>query len=132
MVNHCAVGGCNNRHGRDTSSRRSFLVFHAVPRDAKRRKAWDKRVNRADHDIRRFSFTINDSVKREDYLKAHLTPKKWRYLAYKSFVNLISSQDLDRKVRYVLPSPIMCCVSDPGKVSKHRWIKIHGFYLYRN
>ena len=57
MVNHCAVGGCNNRHGRDTSSRRSFLVFHAVPRDAKRRKAWDKRVNRADHDIRRLKPT---------------------------------------------------------------------------
>ena len=56
-----------------------------------------------------FSFTIDDSVKREDYLKAHLTPKKWRYLAYKSFVNLISSQDLDRKVRYVLPS--YCVVS---------------------
>ena len=105
MVNHCAVGGCNNRHGKDAFC--SFISFQG-PRDAKRRKAWDKRVNRADHDIRRFSFTINDSVKREDYLKAHLTPKKWRYLAYKSFVNLISSQDLDRKVRYVLPS---CVVS---------------------
>ena len=53
MVNHCAVGGCNNREGRDTSSRRSFLVFHSVPSDAKRRTAWDKRVNRVDHDVRR-------------------------------------------------------------------------------
>ena len=53
MVNHCAVGGCNNRQGRDTSSRRTFLVFHTVPKDTKRRKAWDKRVNRADHDFRR-------------------------------------------------------------------------------
>ena len=59
-----------------------------------------------------FSFTINDAVKRGDYLKAHLTPKKWRYLAYKSFVNLISSQDLDRKVRYVLPSCVVSAIRD--------------------
>ena len=71
MVNHCAVGGCNNRHGRDTSSRRSFLVFHAVPRDAKRRKAWDKRVNRADHDIRRLKTyrVCSDHFSDSDYQK---------------------------------------------------------------
>ena len=45
-------------------------------------------------------------------LTTHLTPKKWRYLAYKSFVNLISSQDLDRKVRYVLPSCVVSAIRD--------------------
>jgi len=74
MVNHCAVGGCNNRQGRDTSSRRC--------------KASKK------HGIK------------------ELTPKKWRYLAYKSFVNLISSQDLDRKVRYVLPSCVVSAIRE--------------------
>ena len=50
-----------------------------------------------------YSFTIDDTVGRQ---------KKWRYLAYKSFVNLISSQDLDRKVRYVLPSCVVSAIRE--------------------
>ena len=50
MANHCAVCGWKNRGGRETSSRRSFLVFHSVPKD---RVAWNKIINRVDHDVRR-------------------------------------------------------------------------------
>ena len=58
MVNHCAVGGCNNRAKRDTSSRRNFLLFHIVPKDPLRRAAWDKRINRADEDLKRLQTVI--------------------------------------------------------------------------
>ena len=89
MVNHCAVGGCNNRHGRDTSSRRSFLVFHAVPRDAKRRKAWDKRVNRADHDIRRLKTyrVCSDHFSDSDYQK-----EDWEHYEKTGAGNITSSR----------------------------------------
>ena len=89
MVNHCAVGGCNNRQGRDTSGRRSFLVFHTVPRDAKRRKAWDKRVNRADHDIRRLKTyrVCSDHFRDSDYQK-----KDWEHYEKTGAGNITSSR----------------------------------------
>ena len=62
MVNHCVVGGCNNREGRDKSSRRDFLVFHKCPNDPARRSAWDKRINRGDQDVKKL--TLAGSVYR--------------------------------------------------------------------
>ena len=59
-----------------------------------------------------YSLTIDDAEKRERYLKAELTPKKWRFLAYKSFINLISSQDFNMKVRYILPSCVVSAVRE--------------------
>ena len=59
-----------------------------------------------------FSLTIDDAEKRANYLKMEMTPKKWRFLAYKAFINLISSQDFDRRVRYVLPSCIVSAIRE--------------------
>ena len=76
MVNHCAVGGCNNRAKRDTSSRRNFLLFHIVPKDLLRRAAWDKRINRADEDLKRLQTyrVCSDHFNDSDY-----QPYDWQH-----------------------------------------------------
>ena len=58
MVNHCVVGGCNNREGRDKSTRRDFLVFHKCPKNPLRRATWDKRINRCDKDVKKLSHSV--------------------------------------------------------------------------
>ena len=59
-----------------------------------------------------FAMTISDPERKEQYLKAELTSSKWRYLAYRSFINLLASQDLDRRIRYVLPSCVVSAVRE--------------------
>ena len=45
-----------------------------------------------------FAKIISDPERKEQYLKAELlTSSKWRYLAYRSFINLLTLQDLDRR-----------------------------------
>jgi len=57
-----------------------------------------------------YSMSMTDDEKRLNYLNATLTPKKMRFLAYKSFINFMSSQDFNRKVRYVLPACVVTAI----------------------
>lgn len=58
-----------------------------------------------------YSLTIEDEEKRKRYLAADLSkPAKMRYLAYKAFINLLTSSDFDRNVRYVLPSCVVMAI----------------------
>ena len=57
-----------------------------------------------------FSTTIKDPEQRQSYLKSELTQKKWWFFAYKSFINLIPCQDIDMKVRYILPSCVVSAI----------------------
>ena len=54
-----------------------------------------------------YSLTIENEHKRLNYLKAELTNQKLRYLAYRVFLNILSCDDFDRRVRYVLPSCVV-------------------------
>jgi hypothetical protein len=56
--------------------------------------------------------TIEDPEQREHYHKSELTQKKWRFIAYRSLINLITCQNIDMKVQYILPS---CVVSAIGR-----------------
>ena len=43
-------------------------------------------------------------------MKKELSAINLRYLAYRSFINIISSADFDRKIRYILPSCVVTAV----------------------
>lgn len=67
------------------------------------------------------SLNIEDEEARKRYndKKDDLPITKIRYLAYISFLNILSSQDTDRSIRYVLPSCVVTAVrlafpNEPG------------------
>lgn len=59
-----------------------------------------------------YSLTIEDEQKRAGYMRTELNAPKLRFLAYKSFINILSSTEFDRKIRYVLPACIVRAVRD--------------------
>ena len=54
-----------------------------------------------------YSINIGDPDKRNRFLKKKLNNKELRFTAYKTFVNIISCQDFDRNIRYILPSCVV-------------------------
>ena len=54
-----------------------------------------------------YSLNIQDTDKRDKFLRKILKNKQLRFLAYKTFVNILSCQDLDRNVRYILPACVV-------------------------
>ena len=51
-----------------------------------------------------------DEEKRSKYLQTELDNRKLRYLAYKSFINMLSCNELGRQIRYVLPACVVSAV----------------------
>ena len=55
-----------------------------------------------------YSMNITDPDKRDRFLKKKLNQKELRFMAYRTFINMLSCRDFDRNVRYILPA---CVVS---------------------
>ena len=49
-----------------------------------------------------YSMNITSHDKRAEYLKKKLNQKELRFMAYKTFVNILSFKDFDRNVKYIL------------------------------
>ena len=54
-----------------------------------------------------YSMNITNHDKRAKYLKKKLNQKELRFMAYKTFVNILSCRDFDRNVRYILPACVV-------------------------
>jgi hypothetical protein len=54
-----------------------------------------------------YSLNIQDTDKSDKFLRKILKNKELRFLACKTFVNILSCQDLDRSVRYILPACVV-------------------------
>ncbi len=59
-----------------------------------------------------YSLQIEDEKKRKRYQEAVLTNKNLRFLAYKQFINMLSADQLDRRIRYILPACVVSAVRD--------------------
>ena len=67
-----------------------------------------------------FAMTISDPEREEQYLNAELTSSKWRYLAYRSFINLLTLQDLDRRNEgFGMSNTFLCRVSRKKSIPQY-------------
>lgn len=58
-----------------------------------------------------YSLNIEDEEKKARYLAADLSkPSKMRFLAYKQFINQLSSTEFDRQIRYILPACVVTAI----------------------
>ena len=58
-----------------------------------------------------YAMNIDGPNKRARFLK-EIKKQALRFLAYKTFVNILSCQDFDRNIRYILPSCVVSKIRD--------------------
>ena len=59
-----------------------------------------------------YSMQISDPAKTEKFLKNKLTNKQYRFCSYRMFINMISSADFSRNVRYILPACVVSAIRE--------------------